>query len=358
MHAAEYFGTATHRDAAERTLSTAQKLQPNAPETLLAQAYFQYRVLRDYEAAKATFGLVRKVLPGSSEVPAALALITRRQGHWDESITCWEQSLALDPLNFDSLMECGATYRMLRQFQAALNIYDRALTISPDEPDTLAQKAELYQAQGDLEQAGKLLAGVPAHTRFAGTRPSINQFILERHYDEAIRLLEAMLAKVRRASGFRMAVEVCDLQVYLAKVQQLADDSAGARAIAQEAQHTLETLCKADPDSTELAALLSQTYTVLGEKDAALREAERAVTLLPSAQDAVSGPMFEENLANVQARCGEKDRAISALQRLLLVPYGYRPITKALLRIDPDWDGLRNDPRFQKLVASTAPKER
>ena len=211
-HAQYYFdvGTATRRDAAERALSTAQKLQPNAPETLLAQAYFQYWVLRDYEAAKTTFGLVRKVLPGSSEVPAALALITRRQGHWDESITYWEQSLALDPLNFQSLMECGATYRMLRQFQAALNIFDRALTVRPNDPDPVACKAELYQAQGDLEQAGKLLAGLPAQS-LTGP-PSwlrIDQLILERHYDEAIRLLEATLTEVRQVGGSRMDRDVC-----------------------------------------------------------------------------------------------------------------------------------------------------
>jgi predicted Zn-dependent protease len=130
----------------------------------------------------------------------------------------------------------------------------------------------------------------------------------------------------------------------------MAHDGAGARATAKEAQRTLETLCKAEPDNASCVAELSQLYAVLGEKDAALREAERAVRLRPSAQDAVSGPYLEENLANVQARCGEKDRPISALQHLLSVPYGYAPITKALLRIDPRWDDLKSDPRFQKLV--------
>ena len=95
--------TTARRDAAERALNTAQKLQPNSPETLLAQAYYQYWVLRDYELAKATFGRVRKLLPGSSDVPAALALIARRQGHWDESIAYWEQALALDPRNMKLL---------------------------------------------------------------------------------------------------------------------------------------------------------------------------------------------------------------------------------------------------------------
>jgi TolB-like protein len=332
----------TSRDAAEQTLSTAQKLQPNAPETMLA--------------AKTTFGLVRKVLPGSSEVPVALAKITRRQGHWDESIVYWEQSLALDPLNSDSLKECGLTYRMLRQFPAALSCFDRALTVRPNDSDPVAFKAELYQAQGDLEQAGKLLAGLTAQSLWGPAtyyKNRSNQWVLERRYDEAIRLLEAELTDVRKVGGYGMDLIAGHLQVSLAGVQRLAHDSAGARATAQAAQRTLETLCKAEPDNAFRAADLSQLYAVLGEKEAALREAERAVTLLPSAQDAVRGPDLEENLANVQARCGEKDRPISALQHLLSVPYGYAPITKALLRIDPAWDDLRSDPRFQKLVEET-----
>ena len=93
--------TPARRDAAERALNAAQKLQPNSPETLLAQAYYQYWVLRDYELAKATFGRVRQLLPGSSDVPAALALIARRQGHWDESVAYWEQTLVLDPRNMN-----------------------------------------------------------------------------------------------------------------------------------------------------------------------------------------------------------------------------------------------------------------
>src|ERR1700758_2302171 len=102
-----YFGgldtTTARRDAAERAFNTAQKLQPNSPETLLAQAYYQYWVLRDYELAKTTFGRVRELLPGSSEVPGALALIARRQGQWDKSVSYWEQTLALDPRNIEWL---------------------------------------------------------------------------------------------------------------------------------------------------------------------------------------------------------------------------------------------------------------
>src|SRR6184192_4033802 len=135
-----YFGgldrTSARRDAAERALNTAQKLQPNSPETLLAQAYYQYWVRRDYELAKATFGRVRELLPGSSEVPGALALIARRQGQWDKSVAYWEQTLALDPRNTQWLGLAAQTYGALRQFPAALKTYDRVLDIIPNDPDT------------------------------------------------------------------------------------------------------------------------------------------------------------------------------------------------------------------------------
>src|SRR5947207_5227707 len=134
-----YFGgldrTTARRDAAERALKSAQRLQPNSPETLLAQAYYQYWVLRDYELAKATFGRVRELLPGSSDVPAALALIARRQGHWDQSVAYWEQTLTLDPRNIQWLSLAAETYAMHRQFPAALITYDRVFDIIPNASD-------------------------------------------------------------------------------------------------------------------------------------------------------------------------------------------------------------------------------
>src|SRR5436309_1866960 len=177
-----YFGgldrTTARRDAAERALKSAQRLQPNSPETLLAQAYYQYWVLRDYELAKATFGRVRELLPGSSDVPAALALIARRQGHWDQSVAYWEQTLTLDPRNIQWLGSAAETYSMLRQFPAALKTYDRMLDILPNDPDALASEAKIYQTEGNLEQAGKLLAGVNAQTHsFNVIATKINQLI-------------------------------------------------------------------------------------------------------------------------------------------------------------------------------------
>jgi TolB-like protein/class 3 adenylate cyclase/cytochrome c-type biogenesis protein CcmH/NrfG len=350
-----YFGgldrTTARRDAAEGALNTAQKLQPNSPETLLAQAYYQYWVLRDYELAKATFGRVRELLPGSSDVPAALALIARRQGHWDQSIADWEQTLTLDPRNIQWLGLAAETYAMLRQFPAALKTYDRLLDILPNDPDTLASEAKIYQAEGNLEQAGKLLAGVNAQTpSLTALLPKMNQFFLERHCDEAIRFIHSRLTESRDLAGFERLVD----PMLLVFAQECAGDIAGARATAQELVPALDTLSKKDPDSPIFAVVFSLIHAALGEKDAAIKEAQRATTLLPSVKDAVDGPGLEENLAVVESVFGDKDRAIPRLQRLLEIPYT-NCLTPALLRLDPKWDPLRGDPRFQKLCEEKKP---
>ncbi|HEY8669875.1 MAG TPA: tetratricopeptide repeat protein, partial [Terriglobales bacterium] len=334
------------RDAAERALNTAQKLQPDSPETLLAQAYYQYWVLRDYEPAKATFGRVHELLPGSSEVPGALALIARRQGHWAQSVAYWEQTLALDPRNTQWLGEAADTYRMVRRFPAALRTFDRVLDIVPNDPGIVAAKAAIYQAEGNLEQAGKLLAGVNAqtHPSFA-FQIKIYQLILERHCDEAVRLAHNRLTESHNPSD----IETLDDQGSLASAQECAGDMAGARVTAQELLGLLKALSQKDPDNPFFMSGLSQVHAVLGEKDAAIKEGERAIALLPAAKDAVTGPILEEHLAEVEVLVGDKARAIPRLQHLLEIPY-VNPLTPARLRLDPQWDSLRGDPRFQKLI--------
>ncbi|HXQ01430.1 MAG TPA: adenylate/guanylate cyclase domain-containing protein [Candidatus Udaeobacter sp.] len=350
-----YFGgldkTPARRDATERALNTAQKLQPNSPETLLAQAYYQYWVLRDYDLSKGTFGRVRELLPSSSDVPGALALIARRQGHWDESVSYWEQTLVLDPRNTEWLALAAETYAMLRQFPAALKTYDRLLDIVPNDPDTVASKAKIYQAEGNLEQAGKLLAGVNAQTPSLNAfLAKMNQLFLERHFDEAIRLIHSRLTESRDLSVIERFLN----PFFLALAQEYAGDIAGARATAQQMLGPLETLCKKDPDNPNFVSVLSLIHAVLGQKDAAIKEAERAITLLPSGKDAVDGPRQAENLASVEVLVGDKNRAIPRLQRLLEIPYT-NFLTPALLRLDPKWDPLRGDPAFQKLCEEKQP---
>jgi TolB-like protein/Tfp pilus assembly protein PilF len=336
--------TAARRDATERTLNTAQKFQPNAPETLLAQAYYQYWVQRDYEPAKATFGRVRELLPGSSEVPGALALIARRQGHWDQSVAYWDQTLALDPRNAGWLAKAAETYAMLRQFPAALKTYDRVLDLVPNDLDTLASEAEIYQAKGNLEQARKLLADVTAQTpSLKAFLPKMNQLFLERHFDEAIQLIHSRLTSPDLPEFERLFEPL-----FLVLAQKYAGDVAGARAAAQQLLSPLEMVGQKAPDNPFFALGLSEIHAALGEKEAAIKEAERATIVLPSEKDAVDGPSYEEHLGAIEAEFGDKDRAIARLQHLLAIPYT-NSLTPALLRLDPKWDSLRGEPGFQKL---------
>jgi hypothetical protein len=141
---------------------------------------------------------------------------------------------------------------------------------------------------------------------------------------------------------------------FLVLAQENAGDIVGARATAQQMLRPLEPLSQKDPDNPNFVQALSIMHAVLGQKDAAIKEAERAIALLPSAKDAVDGPRGEENLAFVEVLVGDKNSAIPRLQRLLQIPYT-NYLTPALLRLDPKWDPLRSDPAFQKLCEEKKP---
>jgi TolB-like protein/class 3 adenylate cyclase/Tfp pilus assembly protein PilF len=360
-HALLYFNrgdtTAARRDAAREALENAQKLQPDSPETLLFLGYYQYWVLRDYGLAKATFGRVSKMLPGNSQVLYALGAIARREGHWDESVAYWERGLALDPRNTALLTEVAFTYAALRQFPTAVKLYDRALAILPNELYIMASKANIYQAEGNLQEAAKSLVQVNAQTNSdAAVRIKLAQLRLERNQSETTRFVQARQARPDFASGIDKGMK----QGGLALIQRVAGDTASAKAAAEQARNTLEPLSKDQPDNAFVAAALAVAYAMLDEKGSALNEAQRAITLVPSSKDRLSGPAFEENLALVEMIIGENSRAIATLTRLLQTPYGGwlyspTPITPALLKLDPIWDPLRADSAFQKLCQEKQP---
>jgi TolB-like protein/Tfp pilus assembly protein PilF len=343
--------TTARRDAAKAALENAQKLQPNAAETLLFTGYYQYWVLHDYRLAKATFERVSKKLPGNSEVLYALAAIARSEGHWDESMAYWERGLALNPRNTALLTEVAFTYAALRQFPKAENLYDRALDILPNEVSIMALKASIYQAQGNLQEAARLLAQVNLETNSdVAVRIRLTQWRLERNHTEATQWVQARQDQLRLLSG----IDKGSKQLGNALVYRVAGDTAQAKAFAEQARKTIEPLRKEQPDNAFVAAALAVAYAILDEKESALNEAQRATTLLPSTKDRLTGPAFEENLALVEMIVGENSRAISTLTRLLQTPYGGwlyspAPITPALLRLDLIWDPLRADPAFQSL---------
>jgi TolB-like protein/Tfp pilus assembly protein PilF len=344
-------------DLAKDALEHAQRLQPNSPETLLALGYYQYWVLRDYGLAKATFDLVSKLLPGNSDVAWALSAVNRRLGQWNESLAAVEAGLALDPRNGELLTTSAWTYAMLRQFPMALKRYDQATDIIANDPDLVSLKGGIYLAQGNLEQAAKLLSEISVQTPFENAFfVKVTQLRLERNYAEAIRLLQTRLAQFKFTSEIYKGAT----QVYLAIAQRLAGNSAEAKFVAEQARYTLEPLCKNQPDNSNFAEWLALAYALLGEKELALKEAKRAIMLLPSAKDGVDGPGTEENLALVQTIFGENSSAIATLRRLVQTPfqsqlYGPMPLAPAFLRLDPLWDSLRADPGFRELYEMTQP---
>ncbi len=346
---------AARGDAAKRALENAQKLEPNSTETLLAMGYYEYWVLRDYGLAKTTFARVGKMLPSNSEVYKALGSVSRKDGHWDQSIAYYEQAVALDPRNAELLIDAALTYVYLRRFPDALRLYERALDITPNDLNVIEAKVGSYQAQGNLKEAARLLQEIKGQTPY-GSEVSTTQLRLERNYGEAIRLLQAQLAQFHFDSQFDKAMA----QLTLAGMQRVAGDTAGAKATAEQGRSTLELFYRDQPDNWYFTEKLSGLCALMGDKNSALKLAQRAIMLLPRTKDAVDGPGMEENLAHVEMIFGDKSSAISTLTRLLHTPYDSRcyaigPITPALLKLDPIWDPLRSDPAFQKLCEEKQP---
>jgi TolB-like protein/Flp pilus assembly protein TadD len=356
----------TRRDAAKSALENAQRLEPNSPETLLALGYYQYWVLGDYGLAKTTFKELSKLLPGNSEIPAALGHVAQSAGHVDESIAYFEQGLALDPRNMDLLVSAAATYATLRQFPLALKLYDRALAVIPNDPELMAFKATMCQAEGNLQEAAKLLIDVNERTTSGiAFERKLCQLRLERNHAEAIRLLQARLAQLPSAFEMEIGTFPPDAAAktlylfHLAFAQRLVGDMDGAKVTAEQVRNTARAALQEQPDNPDAEVQLALADAVLGERDSALREAQRANMLSPRPEYHAVGPPYDDILALIQTVLGENSRAISTLTPLLKTPDGSyfydAPVTPALLRLDPIWDPLRGDPAFQKLCEEKQP---
>jgi serine/threonine protein kinase/tetratricopeptide (TPR) repeat protein len=349
--------TVALREEARQAVETALTLQPNLGEAVLAKGYYHYGCLKDYDTAVRYFEQARQFLPNSSRIAESLAYVTRRRGQWDQSEAYFNEAERLDPRNVNLFAQHALSYAMLRRFPEALRKFDQVLNITPDDIDTLAEKAAIAQAEGDLPRASALLAPLhPAADLNQALETQVYQAILERQAASVIPRLKEILARPDPALGYING----ELRFWLGWAQEVGGDHTAAQESWRQARSELEPLLKKQPENERLIGDLALTNMGLGDKGAALALVERAMAVNPTEKDAMTGPIPIEILARVAAQMGAPDRAVAALQKLLSIPYGGPltanvPLTPALLRLDPMFDPLRGDPRFQELCKDKQP---
>jgi TolB-like protein len=347
--------TPERREKARTLAERAMQLQPDLAEAHLALGFSYYYGDKNYEAALREFEIARLGLPNESEVYLAMGAIQRRQGKWAHSIANLEKAASLNPKDAWPLQQLSYNYEMHRDFDKANQTIDRALALDPTAMELLGIKSRLAIAEkgdfGVAERAFEALKSIQMTNeqklRTADARTDV--FLLERRYSDGLREGESLPDD--QLAGYPRSLWSKYYNIGFAR--RALQEESGARAAFLKAKSAAEEQLKRTPDDAKPHIQLAKVLAFLGEKNSATAEAQRASELQPESKDAFEGPAITEGVAQVCAILGDKDRAIEILDGLLSRP-SY--VTVQGLRVNPIWDPLRNDPRFQALVERYAVK--
>jgi TolB-like protein/predicted Zn-dependent protease len=332
----------------------AMRLQPKLAESHLALGYTYYYGERDYDRALAEFEIARRDLPNDAGIFRAISAIERRQGNWKQSIEHREKAASLSPTDPVLWENLGTTYAAMRDFPAAVKAFDRAASLAPNSIQIRVLRARLeIESKGDLRPMQQVLASLPEDVDPNGTitLARYNLKMYERKFDELIGILERSPAEKSRGE----TSAPISRSFLLATVYAQKKDEAKAKASYEAARTKAESAVAESPEDGPRHALLGLILAGLGRCEEAVAEGKRAVELLPETRDAFDGPILAISRARINMMCGDLDTAFALLDRSLQTPSG---VTIHELRLDPVWDALRRDPRFQKMLTKFGNKPR
>jgi len=333
----------------KQAVDKAMELEPDLPEVKSELGIYYYRTRLDYDRALELFESVRKARPNWTS--RFIGYIQRRQGKWEESIQTLNNVFKLDPRSYDLASQLGLTYAYLRRYKEAEEWFDKALSINPDLFQVRLGKAEISLfSKGSTEEIRALLETKPQFSQIGFTWFTV--FMYERNYQEALKQLDSLAYDSFYAQDFYFHKDLAYADVYHAM-----GESSLIKTHADSARVTLEKVIEENPQDPRLHSALGIAYAYLGREEEAIQEGKRAVNLHPISMDAVGGPAYILHLTTIYTIIGEYEDAISQLELLLSIPAGGL-VTVPLLKVDPIWDPLRKQSRFQRLLQEAQQGER
>ncbi len=341
---------------AEAALQAATRLRPDAGETHLARAQYLYYGRRDYAGALAELERARRVLPNDPRIFELTGYILRRRGQQEEGLHNLQRAVELDPRNFFTLQQIAISYQGLGRYADAIATLDRALSIVPDNVETRAARA-LYELfwKADTRPLHQTIDSVLAQGPSAIAPAADVWFMCALAEHDSAAAERALVALGDNASWGEGAIFLSH-GFGEGLLARMTKDEARAHAAFEAARTQQEKIVQAQPDYGPALCILAMIDAALGRKEQALEEGRRAIALMPLEKDVTNGSNVIQYFAITAAWAGEKELALQQLETGLRAPAASQMLSYGALKLLPFWDSLRGDPRFEKIVASLAPK--